>query len=824
MDQPVRQLRHIVRRLLRAPLFTGVAVLTLAVGIGSNAAIFSVVEGVLLKPLPFTEPDRLVGIWHRAPGLGFDKGVNQSPALHYTYAAESHTFEDVGMWAEGTSSVTGLAQPEQVPTMWVTWRTIPLLKIQPFLGRPFTEEEDTPDGPQTVILGYGYWQRRFGGARDVLGKTLTVDAISRQVIGVMPRGLRFLNSDPDLYLPLRFDQKTLRVGNFSFQALGRLRPGATVEEANADVNRMIPMAMKRYPGGLSEAMLRQARFSADVHPLKEDVVGDVGNVLWVLLGTVGIILLIACANVANLFLVRAEGRQREMAGRTALGAGRGSIVGALLLESLVLSVVGGAVGLALALLGLELLVALGPASLPRLHEIGIDPTVLGVTLGLSLLAGLLFGMLPAIRYGRPELVTALKEGGRGSSVGKERHVARNTLVVAQMALALVLLSGSGLMIRSFRALRAVNPGFSHPEQVVTFRVAIPEAEERAPEQVALDFQQMLGNVRAVPGVASAALGSSVPLDGHTNNDPVIAEGFPVDPDQIPPLRRYKWVDEGFNSTLGNPLLAGREITRADVQDRARVVMVTEDLARAYWPDPTQAVGKHIRQFGKESDSPWYEIVGVVGAIRDDGIAKPSVPTVFWPQVALHFWGGDIYTPRTMTFVARAHGTDPGALVPQLRKAVWSVNPNLPVAEVRSLSDLESGSMASTSFTLVMLAIAAGVALFLGSVGIYGVISYVVSQRTREIGVRMAMGAKSVDVGRMVLRQAVALAGMGVAAGLAASWGLTRLMASLLYGVSASDPVTFATVAVALALVAMVASWIPAYRASVVDPVVALRVE
>jgi putative ABC transport system permease protein len=824
MDRLAQQLRHVVRRLRRAPLFTAVAILTLAVGIGSNAAIFSVVEGVLLKPLPFKQPDRLVGVWHRAPGLGFDKGVNIAPALHYTYAADSHTFEDVGMWKARSVSVTGLADPEQVRAMRVTWRTLPLLGVQPFLGRNFTEEEDTPDGPRAVILGYAFWQSHFGGDRSALGKTLTVNGETHDIVGVMPRDLHFLNDDPAFYLAFRFDQTQLRMGDFSYQEIGRLKPGATVAEANDDVNRMIHIANERYPGGLSEAMLEQVGFAADVHPLKEDVVGDVGNVLWVLLGTVGIILLIACANVANLFLVRAEGRQREMAVRTAMGAGRPRIIGELLIESLFLGIVGGAVGLGLAFGGLKLLVAIGPESLPRLQEIGVDPTVLGFTFGVSVLAGMLFGIFPALRYGSPELVGALKEGGRGSSAGKRQHLARNTLVVTQIALALVLLAGSGLMIRSFQALRAVNPGFTNPEQVVTFRVAIPSAEEASGTQVALDYQQMLERVKAVPGVASAAITSSATMDGYDSNDPVVAEGFPVDPDKIPPLRRYKFVGEGYHETMGNPVLAGRSITLADVQDRAHVVVITEDMAREYWGDPAAAIGKRIRQFGDEGKTPWFEIIGVVGSVHDNGIGKPTVTTVFWPQAVGPFYGDSLYTPRTMAFVVRARSGDPTNLMPALRKAVWSVNPNLPVAQVSTLAEIESRSMASTSFTLIMLAIAAGVALFLGSVGIYGVISYVVSQRTREIGVRMAMGAESVDVSRMVLRQAAGLAGLGVVAGLLASLGLTRLMASLLYGVSPSDPITFASMAVALSVVAILASWIPAYRASRVDPVVALRFE
>jgi len=554
-------------------------------------------------------------------------------------------------------------------------------------------------------------------------------------------------------------------------------------------------------------------------------VGDVGSTLWVLLGTVGMVLLIACANVANLFIVRAEGRQREMAVRTALGAGRAQVAGQLLLESALLGVIGGAAGLALAFGGLKLLVALGPESLPRLSSIGIDPTVLGFTMLISLVAGLLFGLFPAIRYGSPNLVTSLKEGGRGGSAGKERHVARNTLVVAQMALALVLLAGSGLMVRSFQALRDVDPGFSAPEELLTFRVAIPTAEVSDEEQVALAHQEILRNVQAIPGVASAGFSSSVTLDGWDSNDALEIEDDPVVGDGLPPIRRFKWIGEGYHATMGNPVLAGRSITWADVQDRAHVAVVTEDLAREYWSSPTEAVGRRLRVFGGElGDSEWREIVGVVGAVHDDGLSQETVPTVYWPQVVDDFWGEGISTQRSLAYAVRTRGGNPANLLPQVREAVWSVNPNLPLARVNTLDELVTESMARTSFTLIMLGIAAAVALFLGAVGIYGVISYVVSQRTREIGVRMAMGAERMDVSTMVLKQAMVLAGGGVVVGLLAAAGLTRLMASLLYGVNPMDPMTFGSVAVCLSAIAMVASYIPARRAAGVDPVVALRAE
>ncbi len=819
-----RQLRITLRKLAKAPLFSAVAILTLAVGIGSNAAIFSVVNSVLLKPLPFEDPERLVGIWHSAPGLGFDE-VNQSPALHFTYAAESRTFESVGMWDNGSASVTGVAEPEQVPSMNLTFQVLPMLGLEPALGRVFSQEDDSPGTTETVMLGHGYWQRRFGGDPGAVGRTVTINGTPREIIGVMPAGLRFLSYDPDVYLPFRFDPNAVAVGSFNYQAIGRLRPDATPAQANADVERMIPLAVEQHPGGITLGMLEQAKFAALVRPLKQDVVGDVGNVLWVLLGTVAMVLLIACANVANLFLVRAEGRQREMAVRTAMGASHRHLTAQVMGECVALGVVAGAFGLVLAMAGLKILVALGPESLPRLDEIGVDAWVLAFTFVVSVLAGLLFGLLPALRLGAGNLLGALKEAGRGGSAGRERHLARNALVVAQMALALVLLTGSGLMVRSFQALRAVDPGFTAPEEVVTFRVSIPTAEERDPLLVAQAHREILRRVQAVPGVASAAFSSSVTMDGYDSNDPLENADRPLQGDQIPPIRRFKFVGEGYFETMGNRLLAGRALTWGDAEQRAKVVVVTENLAREEWGDPASAVGRRVRNFfGQGGTGPWYEVVGVVGDIRDNGVGQDPVATVYWPQLVEGLYSGEIYTPRSVGYAVRPKTGDPASLLPELRQAVWSVNPGLPLAQERTLEELASRSMAQTSFTLIMLAIAAGVALFLGSVGIYGVISYVVSQRTREIGVRMAMGAEEGDVSRMVLRQAGMLAGIGVAVGLAAAAGLTRLMASLLFGVSPLDPVTFAGVAAALAAVALLASWLPARRAARVDPVVALRFE
>jgi predicted permease len=816
-------LRQLYRKLLGSPLFTLVSIVTLALGIGANAAIFGVVHGVLLKPLPFEDPERLVGVWHKAPGLGFDK-VNQSPATYFTYRDDSEVFEEVGMWDNEEVSVTGLEEPERVEAMMVTDGTLSLLRVKASIGRIFTAEDDSPGKPLTVILSHAYWQKRFGGDPKVLGRTLTVNGRQREIVGVLPKDLRFLRFHPDVFLPFQFDRSQVFVGNFSYQGVARLKPGASIEQANADVARLIPVAVERFPKGLTLKNLEEAQFGALVIPLKEDVVGDVGKVLWVLLGTVGLVLLIACANVANLFLVRTEARQKELALRTALGADRMRLSRELLLESVTLGLLGGVLGLGLAYAGTRLLVALGPESLPRLEEIGLDGTVLLFTFLLSIASGILFGLFPLLKYGRLSLTSALKEGGRGSSEGRERHRARNALVVVQMALALVLLVGAGLMIRSFQALRQVQPGFVRPEEVLTVRLSIPGSEAEDAEQAVRIHQRILERIQAIPGVTSVGLSSSVTMDGWDSNDAIQVEGFPVPEGQIPPVRRFKWVSENYFETMGNPILAGRGFTWNDIYSKAQVTVVTENFAREYWGEPANAIGKRLNLAVFEGASPWREIVGVVGNEHDNGVSEKATPIVYWPMLVTRFWGQEVFTQRSMVYAIRNDRLGTPGFLDEVRSAVWSVNSNLPLANVRTLAEILDDSMARTSFTLTMLGIASGVALLLGAVGIYGVISYTVSTRTREIGVRMALGAARLDVTRLVLREGVRLTLGGLALGLVAAFGFTRLMSALLFGVSAVDPVTYVLVSIVLAVIALTASYLPARRATALDPTEALRSE
>ena len=813
-------LRHATRRLLQAPLFTVVTLLTLAVGIGANTAIFSVIYGVLLKPLPFAQPERLVSVWHTAPGMGIPI-LNQSPSTYFIYRDQSRVFQDIGIWDTNAVSITGKGEPERVQALSVTDGVLPVVGVTPMAGRVFTRADDTAGAAPTVVLTYGFWQRHFGGTPAV-GQKLTIDGRPTDVIGVLPQSFAFLRTDPAVVLPIQFDRAKTFVGNFSFQGVARLKPGVTIDQANADVARMIPTVPEQFPlpPGFTRAMFDGLRLGPKVQPLSEDVIGDVSQVLWIMFGTVGMVLLIACANVANLCLVRAEGRQQEFAVRTALGASRGQVARTLLSESLALALAGGVLGVLVARAGLALLVWLAPDGLPRLHEIEINGVVLLFTLALSVVAGLLFGLIPVLRFGEPS-VAALKEGGRSASEGPSRHRARNILVVAEIALALVLLVVSGLMVRSFQALRAVDPGFTAPEEVQTFRIAVPDALIPDPDHAIQVHQQIAAQLARVPGVRSVGLSSSLTMDGYDSNDPIFVEHITPEGGQVPPLRRFKWIGPGYFETMGNRLVAGRVLTWSDAFERRAVVLVSENLARQFFGTPGAAIGKRIRN---SPSNPWREIVGVVGNERDDGVSAPATTIVYWPLVMNDFWDQKTFIQRTLAYAVRSDRMQSPTFMRELQQAVWSVNGNLPIANARSLADIRAASMAQTSFALTMLAIAASVALLLGVVGIYGVIAYIAAQRTREIGVRMALGAQAADVRRLFLGHGLKLVAVGVVIGVGAATALTRLMAALLFGVGPLDPVTYAAVSVGLGAIALVATYLPARRAARVDPVVALRMD
>ena len=816
-------LKQVLRRLLRTPMFTLVTLITLAAGIGANTAVFSVVEGVLLNPLPYPHPEELVSVAHAAPGLNIPR-LSMAPSHYFIYREQGRTFQDIGLYNGDSLSVTGVAEPEQVRGLDVTDGILPMLEIPPLLGRWFDRSDTAPGGADTVILTYGYWTRKFGADRSVIGKTITLDGKPRQIIGVMPRNFHFLDQqDPAVILPMRLDRAKTQLGNYSFQAIARLKPGVTVAQASADVARMIPIVMRSFPApqGFSLDLFQKADLRANLQPLKSEVVGDIGKLLWILMGSIGIVLLIACANVANLFLVRAEGRQQELAIHAALGAGARRIAWELLSESLFLGLVGGALGLAMAAFGVRALVAAAPAGLPRVEDIGIDGVVVVFTIGVSLLAGLLFGLLPVAKYASPRLASVLNQGGRLGTASRQRHRARHTLVVVEIALAVILLVASGLMIRTFLALRHVEPGFVNPSQLVAMRISIPDTLVKDPEQTARTYEAIQHKLEQLPGVTSVGITSALAMEGYNSSDPIFVEDFPAPNGTIPPIRRYKQTDGSYFSTMGMRIVAGRALTWADTYHRLPVVVISETLAREYWKDPGRAIGRRVRN---SPENPWRTVVGVVADERDDGLAKPAPATVYWPLIIEKFWTQDVQIRRSLAFVIRSERPKSPTLVRDVQQAVWSVNGSLPVANFRTMTEIMSASMSATSFALVMLGIAGAVALLLGVVGIYGVIAYVASQRTKEIGIRIALGAMTGDVTGLFLRQGLLLAGAGIAVGLVAAGFATRVMSTLLYGVGALDPITYVAVAAGLGLTALLASYVPAARAARVQPAVALRRE
>jgi predicted permease len=698
--------------------------------------------------------------------------------------------------------------------------------VKPLLGRWFSQADDTPGSAETVMLTYGYWQRRFGGDTSIVGRTLTIDGRPRTVIGVMPEEFRF-QRDPELILPQRFEPNETFLGPFVGRGIARLNPGVTMEQANADVARMLGLWLNAWPPnpGMDRTVFQNARIGPRLQPLKQEIVGDIGTALWVVMGTLGLVLLIACANVANLLLVRAEARQQELAVRAALGAGWGRIARELLVESMTLGVLGGALGLGLAYAALRILVVNGPNTLPRLDEIGIDPLVLAFAFGVSLLSGALFGVIPVLKYARPRVATTLRGINRVVSQGREHNRARNTLVVVQVALALVLLVGSGLMIRTFQHLRSVQPGFTRPEEIQILHSMIPEAIAKDPERVMRMQHEILDRLAAIPGVIAVGFGDTAPLESFLGGgNPVYAEDKMAAEGQVSPIRRIRKIAPGFFKTLGTRVIAGRDFTWTDLYEKRRVSIVSENLAREWWGDPRAALGKRIREAG--AADPWREIVGVVENVYDNGVHAKPPEFAYWPALMdRYIWTGeDGFAVGSGMFTIRSNRTGTEGFVAEAQQAIWSVNGRQPVFLVNTLKALYDQSMARTSFTLVILAIAGAMALVLGIVGIYGVIAYVVSQRTREIGIRTALGARPAELLRRFMRHGLLLAGIGAAVGLVAAVGLTRLMSSLLFGVSPLDPVTYTAVSALLIAAALLASYLPTRRALAVDLVQALRAE
>jgi putative ABC transport system permease protein len=810
-----QDVRYATRMLRRQPAFSLTAVLTLALGIGATAAMFSVVNGVVIKPLPYPDSENVVTVGVSAVfGTQRDRGFPLAPRMFGSYAENGRSFQEFGLFNTIEATVTGLGSPEHTNVLQVTRGVLTALAVQPVLGRWFSPDDDRPGAPETVMLTHGYWQGRFGGDAGVIGRVLTIAGRAHEVIGVMPAGFSLRGPPAALIVPFRFDPDQPPPG-FCCRGVARLEAGATLAQANADVGRMLDIWRRQE----NRPQLDDLQLGPAVRPLKDDVVGeDVRRVLWVLLGTIGIVLLIACANVANLLLVRAEGRRQELAVRTALGAGWRHVARLLMVESLTLGFVGGLMGLALAYGGLRMLLVLAPESLPRLNEITIDTAVLAMTAALSIASALLFGLVPLARIVRPRSaprsVELIRGGGRSASAGRSQHRSQNALVVAQVALALVLLISSGLMIRTFHNMRNVRPGFTDPATIQSVRVLLPEVDIPEPERVTRVQQDILDRLTAISSVTSAAFLDQVPMEPFRQSAVVAAEGQDYGPNGIPPTRTIRLISPGALRTLGTVLLAGRDFTWEELHSQRNVALVSESFARTEWSTVEGAIGKRLRVGTSQA---WQEVIGVVENVYNDGADRPAPLMVYWPARSHEYVAGAL-VPRSVNFSLRSERAGTEALVREIRQAVAEVMPGLPVFQTRTLREVYDESMAGTAFSLVLLGIAGAMALLLGVVGLYGVLAYAVMQRQREVGIRLALGAQPGTVTGMFVYRGMKLSGVGIAIGTVVAAGVTRWMSSLLFGVTPVDAVTFAAAASVLVVAALAASYIPARRAAALDPV------
>jgi predicted permease len=795
-------------------------IITLAVAIGATTAIFSVVNAVLIQPLPYPDSQQLVGVWHTAPGIDAPQ-FEQANGTYLLYRRDNHVFDEIGIYRGSTVNLTGGEIPEELTAAEITASAFNVLQVPARLGRVFVEADESPDAEPTVILSHRLWRRHFAADTGIIGQKIQLDQIATTVVGVMPAHFRFPSPETELWRPVTIDPADLEVGAFIYPSIARLRHGVDPAAAAADISALVHKIPGEYgKPDLTPGIIKRIRLAVLVRPLRDELVGDVAGLLWILLGSAGAILLIACANVANLGLVRAEADMREVAIRSALGASRGQLAAALLIESVMAATVAGVSGLALAAGGIQLLLALAPEGIPRLEEIGIDATVVVFTLAISILSGLLSGTVPSMR-GLPEIGQALKEGSRHLTSGRARHRARSLLVTAQIALALILLIGSGLMVRSFRELRSQDLGFT-AGSMLTLRLSLPETAYPSTAEIIAFYQELVASIRTLPGVTAVSGVNHLPLAGEPQLNTHVFEDFPPDPDEVPPIIPIRLAMPGYFETMEIPLLAGRTFEPADLERPTRSILVSQALAEQFWPGEN-AVGKRIHPQSVRAGQ-WFTIVGVVGSVRDQSLHEPPTSVVYYPLLnrpALD--QGEVQSPRSLSLAIRTSVSATSLLVP-IRSSIWALDPDLPIANVRTMEKIIAEASARTAFTMLLLVIAAVVALVLGTVGLYGVVSYVVSLRTREIGIRLALGAEQAEVSRMVVRQGLGLALGGLLLGLAGAFALTRLLESYLFMVNATDPLTFVSLSLLLLAVALLASYLPARRAAAVDPLDVLRYE
>jgi len=805
-----QDLRFGARTLLRTPGFTAVAVIALALGIGANTAIFSVVNAVLLRPLPYNDPDRLVTLLHQ--------GTNPVAVANYIdWRDQSRSFETMAAAEYWTPNLTGSDPPEHLWGLEVTQNLLPMLGIKPLRGRLFVTGEDQKGAEHEVILAYRLWQRRFSGDPNILGKTIILNGEAYAVVGVMPPEFKFAPfwaTHAELWVPDAFGDRVHNRGGNSLRIFARLKPGVTLTQARAEVATITGRLERQYPGTNREVA---------VTPLKENVVGKVEAPLLVLLGAVGFVLLIACANVAHMLLARTSDRQREIAVRTALGAGRMRVIRQFLTENLLLATLGATAGLLLALWGTHALIALSPADLPRVEMVAIDARVVLFLLGVTLLTAIGFGLAPAMHATVANLSGALKEGGRGGSDGIRRNRLRSFLVASEFALAFMLLIGAGLMIRSFFAIQSVDPGFN-PHGVLSMVVSVAGSKEAEPNRRAIFYRQLLQEVRTLPGVESVGAINHLPLAGDIWGWSFAIEGRPKPRPGESPGAVYRIVMPGYFETMRLPLLRGRTITDHDDARAPGVVIINERAARAYWPgqDP---LGKRITFDDDKRNPPtWLTVIGVAKDARQDDWASDPYPEAYLAALQNGDFLGDPGSHIAyLTLVVRTSG-DPAELAPAVKKTVWQFDRNLPISEVLTMDRVVADANGQPRFEMLLLGVFAAVALLLAAVGIYGVMSYAVSRRTHEIGIRISLGASRADVLRLVVRQGMLQALAGTAAGVAGALLLSQLMAKMLYGVRPTDPLTFGGVAIVLGVTSLLATCVPARKATRIEPMVALRHE
>ena len=831
MDFAVMHLRLAIRRLRRAPSFALAASLTLMLGVGATTAVFSVIYGVLLRPLPYARPERLVDLSHTIAISGVSQ-IDQSDATYLYYRRANHAFTDIAAFRVADVNIGRVSgrpaadesRAERAAAGRVSASVFAVLGVSPLRGRAFNERDDVAGAPRVVLLGQRLWERKFGSDPTIVGRELEVDGVTREVVGIMPARFQLPSARTDLWVPLGIDPARTATAAFDYRGIGRLREGVSLAAATADLQRLLPRVPEAFPGRLTAASIQQIHMQVVVRPLQSVVVGDVGRVLWVVLGAVACVLLVACANVMNLFLVRFEGRQHEVAVRRALGAGRTSLVMEFLSEGMVLAATGGALAVGLAIMGVRVLRSLeGEIDIPRIADIGVDGTVLAVAAGVTLLAALLVSALPALRSASMNASGLLSDAGRSVTASRRRHRVRHTLVVAQLALALMLLAGAGLMARSFERLRSVPPGFD-AAHAFTVRVALPRAGYAAPGDAARFIISAVDAIGAVPGVQVAAAVSKLPLVAEARRDTALfVEDRPLAPGTMPALHQVVFASPGYFRALGIPLVDGRSFDRPDPDRAAREIVVSRSVADRYWRGAS-AIGKRVRMAPVGA---WYTIVGVAGDVRGTALEQPPDEIIYLPLVVALGATDDAaavemrWTPSEVAFVARSDG-NPSALALRVQSAVRAIDAGVPTYGARAMTEIVAQAAARTSFTLVLLGIASGVALALGAVGIYGVISYVVSLRTREIAIRLALGAQAGDVRRMVTRQAATVSLVGIAVGLVGALLVMRALEGLLFGVSPTDPLSLIGAAMLLIAVSAGASWLPARRAAALDPAQALR--